>query len=59
MIPCEGCMFWIPITKCTKDGRQLGECRRYPYPPNMERSKDFWCGEAIGKGISPQGGRNK
>jgi len=58
-ILCGNCMFWLPIEKCTKAGVQLGECRRYPTPPVAERTKTFWCGEAIDSGISPRGGRNR
>jgi hypothetical protein len=58
-ITCGGCMFWVQLEKCMRDGTQLGECRRYPSPQVAERPKTHWCGEAIGRGISPQGGRNK
>lgn len=58
-VTCCVCMFWEPIEKHTRDGKQLGECRRFPTPPVVERAKDWWCGEGVHKSLSPQGGRNK
>jgi hypothetical protein len=58
-IPCSACLFWEPLDKKTREGKPLGECRRYPTPPAAERPGDFWCGEGINAGVSPMHGRNR